>query len=74
MKNYKNTLLSLLAVILAAVGIILAWNDLHRNKQKVEGLRAQLAQSQLNPTIEYDTIRDTVPVATSGHPYGAQHV
>lgn len=68
MKNYKNTLLSLLAVILAAVGVILAWNDLHRNKQKVEALRAQLAHVQLNPAIEYDTIRDTIQVATSAIP------
>ena len=65
MKNYKNTLLSLLAVILAAVGVILAWNDLHRNKQKVEALRTQLAHAQIEPLIQRDTIRDTVPVATS---------
>ena len=65
MKNYKNTLLSLLAVILAAVGVILAWNDLHRNKQEVEELKAQLAHAQIAPMVEYDTIRDTMPVATS---------
>ena len=65
MQSYRNTLLSLLAVVLAAVGVILAWNDLHRNKQKVEALRAQLAHVQLNPAIEYDTIRDTIQVATS---------
>ena len=41
MRNYKNTLLSLLAVILAAVGVFLAWNDLHKNKQKVEALRTR---------------------------------
>ena len=64
MKNYKNTLLSLLAVILAAVGVILAWN-LHRNKQKVEGLRAQLAQAQIEPIIQRDTIRDSIQVTTS---------
>lgn len=65
MKNYKNTLLSLLAVILAAVGVILAWNDLHRNKQKVEKLRTQLAHAQIAPVIQRDTIRDTIQVATS---------
>ena len=65
MKNYKNTLLSLLAVILAAVGVFLAWNDLHKNKQKVEALRTQLAHAQTEPLIQHDTIRDTVPVATS---------
>ena len=65
MKNYKNTLLSLLAVILAAVGVILAWNDLHRNKQKVETLRTQLAHAQIAPVIQRDTIRDTIQVATS---------
>ncbi|MDD6438740.1 MAG: hypothetical protein PUG09_11895 [Prevotella sp.] len=65
MQSYRNTLLSLLAVILAAVGVILAWNDLHRNKQKVEALRTQLAHAQIEPLIQRDTIRDTVQVATS---------
>ena len=65
MKNYKNTLLSLLAVILAAVGVILAWNDSHRNKQKVEALRTQLAHAQIAPLIQRDTIRDTISVATA---------
>lgn len=65
MKNYKNTLLSILAVILATVGVILAWNDLHRNKQKVETLRTQLAHAQIAPVIQRDTIRDTIQVATS---------
>ena len=65
MQSYRNTLLSLLAVVLAAVGVILAWNDLHRNKQEVEELKAQLAHAQIAPMVEYDTIRDTMPVATS---------
>lgn len=65
MQNYKNTILSLLAVILAAVGAILAWNNLNRNKQKVEALRTQLAHAQTEPIILRDTIRDTVPVSTS---------
>ena len=65
MQSYRNTLLSLLAVVLAAVGVILAWNDLQKNKQKVEALRTQLAHAQIAPLIQHDTIRDTVPVATS---------
>ena len=54
MQNYKNTLLSLLAVILAAVGVILAWNDSQKSKQKVEALRTQLAHAQVEPLIQYD--------------------
>ena len=65
MQSYRNTLLSLLAVIMAIVGVVLAWNDSHKNKQKVEALRTQLAHSQIEPLIQRDTIRDTVQVATS---------
>ena len=65
MQNYKNTLLSLLAVIMAIVGVILAWHDTRKSKQETENLRIQLAHAQIEPLIQYDTIRDTIPVATS---------
>ena len=65
MQNYKNTLLSLLAFIMAIVGVVLAWNDSQKSKQKVEELKIQLAHAQIEPLIQYDTIRDTIPVATS---------
>lgn len=65
MQNYKNTLLSLLAFIMAIIGFVLAWNDSHKSKQKVEELKIQLAHAQIEPLIQRDTIRDTVQVATS---------
>lgn len=65
MQSYRNTPLSLLAVIMAIVGVVLAWNDSHKNKQKVEELKIQLAHAQIEPLIQRDTIRDTVQVATS---------
>lgn len=65
MQSYKNTLLSLLAFIMAIIGFVLVWNDSHKSKQKVEELKIQLAHAQIEPFIQYDTIRDTIPVATS---------
>ena len=65
MQNYKNTLLALLAFIMATVGVILAWHDTRKSKQETENLRVQLAHAQIAPMVEYDTIRDTIPVATS---------
>lgn len=65
MQNYKNTLLSLLAFIMAIVGVVLAWNDSQKSKRKVEELKIQLAHAQIEPLIQRDTIRDTVSVATS---------
>ena len=47
MQNYKNTLLSLLAFIMAIIGVVLAWNDSQKSKQKVEELKIQLADKQL---------------------------
>ena len=51
MQNYKNTLLSLLAFIMAIVGVVLAWNDSQKSKQKVEELKIQLAHAQIEPLI-----------------------
>ena len=65
MQNYKYTLLSLLAFIMAIAGVILAWHDTRKNKQETEELKAQLAHAQIAPMVEYDTIRDTIHVATS---------
>lgn len=65
MQNYKNTLLSLLAFIMAIAGVILAWHDTRKSKQETEELRMQLANAQIEPLIQRDTIRDTVTVATS---------
>ena len=65
MQNYKNTLLSLLAFIMAIVGVILAWHDTRKSKQETENLRMLLAHAQIQPLIQRDTIRDTVTVATS---------
>ena len=65
MQNYKYTLLSLLAFIMAIAGVILAWHDASKSKQETENLRMQLAHAQIEPLIQRDTIRDTVTVATS---------
>ena len=65
MQNYKNTLISLLAFIMAIVGVILAWHDTRKSKQETEELKMQLANAQIEPLIQRDTIRDTIPVATS---------
>jgi len=65
MQNYKNTLLALLAFIMAIVGVILAWHDTRKSKLETEEMKMQLAHAQIEPLIQCDTIRDTVTVATS---------
>lgn len=50
---------------MAIIGFVLVWNDSQKSKQKVEELKIQLAHAQIEPFIQYDTIRDTIPVATS---------
>lgn len=60
---------------MAIVGVVLAWNDSQKSKQKVEELKIQLAHAQIEPLIQYDTIRDTIPVATSAAiPRGAEYL
>lgn len=65
MPNYRKLLPWLLTVAIAVVSLILAKLDDYHRKQEVEELKAQLAHAQIAPMVEYDTIRDTIPVATS---------
>ena len=65
MPNYRKLLPWLLTVAIAVVSLILAKLDDYHRKQEVEELKAQLAHAQSAPMVEYDTIRDTMPVATS---------
>lgn len=65
MPNYRKLLPWLLTVAIAVVSLILAKLDDYHRKQEVEELKAQLAHAQIAPMVEYDTIRDTMPVATS---------
>ena len=55
----------LLTVAIAIVSLVLTKLDDHHRKQEVKELKAQLAHAQIAPMVEYDTIRDTIPVATS---------
>lgn len=65
MPNYRKLLPWLLTVAIAIVILVLTKLDDHHRKQEVEELKAQLAHAQIAPMVEYDTIRDTIPVATS---------
>ena len=65
MPNYRKLLPWLLTVAIAVVSLILAKLDDYHRKQEVEELKAQLAHAQIAPMVEYDTIRYTIPVATS---------
>lgn len=65
MPNYRKLLPWLLTVAIAIVSLVLTKLDDHHRKQEVKELKAQLAHAQIAPMVEYDTIRDTIPVATS---------
>ena len=65
MPNYRRLLPWLLTVAIAIVSLMLTKLDDHHRKQEVEELKARLAHAQIAPMVEYDTIRDTIPVATS---------
>lgn len=65
MPNYRRLLPWLLTVAIAIVSLVLTKLDDHHRKQETEELKMQLAHAQKAPMVEYDTIRDTIPVATS---------
>ena len=65
MPNYRRLMPWLLTVAIAIVSLVLTKLDDHHRKQEVKELKAQLAHAQIAPMVEYDTIRDTIPVATS---------
>ena len=65
MPDYRRLLPWLLTVAVAIVSLILTNLDDYHRKQEVEELKVQLAHAQIAPMVEYDTIRDTIPVATS---------
>ena len=65
MQSYRRLLPWLLTVAIAIVSLIITKLDDYHRKQEVEKLRTQLAHAQTEPLIQYDTIRDTIQVATS---------
>ena len=65
MPNYRRLLPWLLTVAIAIVSLMLTKLDDYHRKQEVKELKARLAHAQIAPMVEYATIRDTIPVATS---------